>query len=228
LQAAALSEIGPLVNTIHRISSGAVPGHAAFYRIPRGDGGAADRNGGLVNFACYFPVARDELDRLLVDRGGRRHVASLAAGALRAFASEHLPSYFAEIASRARDPFVQAIFTACVPHHHRQRICVLGDAATLAPPFNGSGVLKATSQAIDLARRLRGVEVAGLSEALTAWDRRQTAFGDALFRLAEHMEEPFIWRTPNFATFDAAEALHWWQAATTLPPAHARSVASTA
>jgi 2-polyprenyl-6-methoxyphenol hydroxylase-like FAD-dependent oxidoreductase len=221
---AAVADITPLQGTIHRISYRGVPGHAVFYCMPSGQGLAAE-SGGLVNFACYLPVAADAVADLLVDRRGRKHFASLAAGELRveeearfkSFAREHLPEYFAEIVAQSRDTFLQAVFSVCVPRQHAERVCVLGDAATLVPPFTGSGVMKAVIQAIDLAGRLNGG--ANLAEALSAWDTRQTAFGRRLFELGEHMEKPFIWKTPDFSQLDPSAAWQWWHTATSLPPA---------
>jgi 2-polyprenyl-6-methoxyphenol hydroxylase-like FAD-dependent oxidoreductase len=143
-------------------------------------------------------------------------LTQLVATRFQTFARQHLPDYFAEIASQSRDTFLQAIFSASVTRQYSQRVCVLGDASTLAPPFTASGVMKAVVQAIDLARRLQSV--AHVTEALTAWSAEQTAFGRMLFELGERMEQPLIWETPDFAALDAASALRWWQAATQLPP----------
>jgi 2-polyprenyl-6-methoxyphenol hydroxylase-like FAD-dependent oxidoreductase len=101
-----------------------------------------------------------------------------------------------------------------VPHYRVQRVCLIGDASTLAPPFTASGVMKAAHQTIELARALQGA--ADVDAALAAWDARQMRFGDGLHALALQMEQQLIWRTPDFAALDAEAARAWWHATTTL------------
>jgi 2-polyprenyl-6-methoxyphenol hydroxylase-like FAD-dependent oxidoreductase len=217
-----LADAQPLYDSLYRISYGGLPGHAIAYRMPGAASPAAD-GGGLVNFGCYLPVTAAALPDLLVDRSGRRHTSSLAAGELRldeelrfqAFAQQRLPPYFGELIAQARDTFVQAVFSARLPRHRSARLCVIGDAGTLVQPLTGSGVLKANAHVIDLARALR--EATDLNAALEQWDRRQTAFGDALFQLGAQMEQASIWHMVDFAELDAAATLRWWQSITNIP-----------
>jgi 2-polyprenyl-6-methoxyphenol hydroxylase-like FAD-dependent oxidoreductase len=216
-----LADTQPLHDSLYRISYGGLPGHAVAYRMPDAAGPAAD-GGGLVNFGCYLPVTAAALAELLVDPGGRRHASSLAAGELRieeelrfqAFARQRLPPYFGELMAQARDTFVQAVFSARITRHRSARLCLIGDAGTLVPPLTGSGVLKALTHAIDLARSLR--EATDLNGALEQWDRRQTAFGDVLFQIGSQMEQASIWQMVDFAELDAAATLGWWQSMTNI------------
>jgi 2-polyprenyl-6-methoxyphenol hydroxylase-like FAD-dependent oxidoreductase len=109
------------------------------------------------------------------------------------------------------------MFSTKVPAYRSERVCLIGDASTLAPPFTGSGVMKATHQTFDLAHELTtGADVA---VALDTWNARQVRFGDRLHALAEHMEQRLIWETPDFAALDATAALEWWRTTMALPKA---------
>jgi 2,6-dihydroxypyridine 3-monooxygenase len=217
-----LGDATPLDDSLFRISYGGSPGHALAYRMPGADRVAAD-GGALANFGCYLPVAAAALAELLVDRCGRRHASSLSAGELRldeerrfkAFARDFLPAYFGELIAQAHDTFLQAIFSARMPRHRRARLCVIGDAGTLVQPLTGSGVLKATTHAIGLARELR--KTSDVDAALEAWDARQTALGDVLCELGEHMEQALIWNMVDLAELDAATTARWWQTTTSVP-----------
>lgn len=214
----ALRTATPLDGVVYRIGYRGLAGHAALYRMPNAGGGA-------VNFACYLPLTAAELPEFLVDRSGVRHATSLPPGAmrlqeearLRALMREHLPSYFADIVAQARDTFAQPIFTVSVPRYRRRRVCLLGDAGALAPPLTGSGVLKATLNATDLARSLAAE--ADLDAALSGWADRQMNLGRVLTTVGERMEKALIWECPDLNTLDSQAALAWWQSAISLPRA---------
>jgi 2-polyprenyl-6-methoxyphenol hydroxylase-like FAD-dependent oxidoreductase len=215
-------DISPLRANVTRISLRRRAGHAAFYLIPTGTGNSQPDDV-LVNFAYYLPVPAAELEEWLVDQQGRKHRASVPRGALastvdarlRALARETLPAYYAGLVAATSDTMVHAMFSTRVPAYRSGRVCLIGDASTLAPPFAGSGVLKATHQAFALAHELStGVDVA---VALDTWNARQVRFGDKLHALAEHMEQRLIWKTPDFAALDVTAALEWWRTTTALP-----------
>jgi 2-polyprenyl-6-methoxyphenol hydroxylase-like FAD-dependent oxidoreductase len=96
-----------------------------------------------------------------------------------------------------------------MPGYHRGRLRLFGDAA-LVQPFTGSGVFKASKNAIDLAEQFGAHDEA--EAALQAWDRDETASGKRLMVLGEQMEKAFIWEPPNFAPISEAEAAAWWTA----------------
>jgi hypothetical protein len=84
------------------------------------------------------------------------------------------------------------------------------------PPFTASGVLKALTGAIDLARQLKAHD--GIDEALDAWDAKQTLLGKGLYALEAHMEPRLIWQCPDYAALTSPRALEWWRQTTTPPP----------
>jgi 2-polyprenyl-6-methoxyphenol hydroxylase-like FAD-dependent oxidoreductase len=214
----ALGAAAPLDGVVYRIGYRGLAGHAALYRMPNGRGAA-------INFACYLPLTAAALPEFLVDRAGQSHATSLPPGGMRleeearlqALMREQLPSYFADIVAQGRDTFAQPIFTVSVPRCRRGRVCLLGDAGALAPPLTGSGVLKATLNATDLARSLAAD--ADLDAALSGWADRQMNLGRVLVTVGERMEKALVWECPDLNALDPQAALAWWQSAISLPRA---------
>jgi 2-polyprenyl-6-methoxyphenol hydroxylase-like FAD-dependent oxidoreductase len=218
----AIPDIAPLRGAIHSIGYRGLRGNAAVYRMPRASAEKISDEG-VVNFACYLPLAEQELPRFLVDREGREHATSLPPGGMRleeetrlkALLRQHVPSYFADVFDLARDTFAQPIYRVQMPRHRSGRLCAIGDAGALLPPFTGSGVMKAAMNAIDLAKRLAKDD--DVDAALTKWDANQTRLGNTLFALSEQMERAVIWEMPDLATLDQEAAAIWWRNATSVP-----------
>jgi 2-polyprenyl-6-methoxyphenol hydroxylase-like FAD-dependent oxidoreductase len=203
-------------------------GHGVFYLVPSSrpdaDGGAGD-----VNWGLYLQVPDAELAAMLTDRRGRTSNGSVASGmlapdreaALKARAGELLPEVFAEVVDASRDTFIQAIFTVTVPDYRRGRVCLVGDAGTLHPPFTGSGVFKAISNALELADRL-GTD-ADVDRALAAWNDVQLRNVATFDAAAELFERALIFDMPDLAGFDDDAFAAWnsgvWDR---LPPPPAR------
>jgi 2-polyprenyl-6-methoxyphenol hydroxylase-like FAD-dependent oxidoreductase len=65
----------PLEESLYRLHYKGLPGNAVFYFVP-GASGSTLRGERWVNWACYVPVAPDELAAFLIDRSGRRRAFS--------------------------------------------------------------------------------------------------------------------------------------------------------
>ncbi len=217
-----LSDNSPLETALYRLHYKGLPGNAVFYLVP-GEGGSTDVGKRLVNWACYLPVAPEELPDFLVDRNGQRQEHSLPPGSMRiaeerrlkGVMAEHLPSYFAEIITASRDSFVQPIYSGTVPAYARGRVALLGDAGAVAPPFTGSGVFKAMMNAVDLATALGGSR--SVDEALAQWSAEQTQRGNRLAALGNQMERAFVWEAPDLSSMTEAEAQAWWTKSIAFP-----------
>jgi 2-polyprenyl-6-methoxyphenol hydroxylase-like FAD-dependent oxidoreductase len=196
------------------VRCGYLGGHGVFYLVPStnpdlGDG-ACD-----VNWGLYLRVPEAELAATLTDRLGRRSNASVAAGmldpdresALKAQAGELLPEVFAQIVEASRNTFIQAIFTARVHAYHGGRVCLVGDAGTLHPPFTGSGVLKAIINAVELAHALGSH--ADVEPALAAWNEVQLRTAASFAPAAEVLERAFIFDMPDLAELDHDAFTAW-------------------
>ncbi len=217
-----LSESAPLETALYRLHYKGLPGNAVFYFVP-GEGGSTKADERLVNWACYLPVAAEDLPAFLVDRGGQRQEYSLPPGSMRiaeeerlkGLMADHLPSYFADIIAESFDTFVQPIFSGTVPAYARGRMALLGDAGAVAPPFTGSGVFKAMMNAVDLATAL--AELSSADATLEQWSSEQTRRGRRLAALGAQMEVAFVWETPDLSTMTKADARAWWTESIAFP-----------
>jgi 2-polyprenyl-6-methoxyphenol hydroxylase-like FAD-dependent oxidoreductase len=222
LEERSLPESGPLETALYRLHYKGLPGNAVFYFVP-GRGGSIDPGTRRVNWACYVPVPPPELPRFLIDREGRERETSIPPGLMRpeeekrlkTLMATHLPPYFADIVAGSRNTFAQPIYTVAVPEYAVGRCALIGDAGAVAPPFTGSGVFKATRNAIDLRAALAASE--DTDEALGAWSEAQTATGKRLAALGDQMEQAFVWAAPDLSEMDEATARAWWQDAVTFP-----------
>ena len=95
---------------------------------------------------------------------------------------------------------------------------MIGDAAAVVPPFTGSGVFKASNNAIDLAQTIAhaaGGEV--LDDALAAWDTAETEGAHRLAALGAQMEQAFVWAAPDLGSMSEQQAKEWWADSITFP-----------
>jgi 2-polyprenyl-6-methoxyphenol hydroxylase-like FAD-dependent oxidoreductase len=176
-------------------------GHGVFYLVPAATGGATS-----INWGLYLQVPERELRAMLTDRAGRSSDGSVAAGmlppareaALKAQVARLLPPALAAVVDASADTFVQAIFTATVPSYHRGRVCLVGDAGTLHPPFTGSGVFKAIGNAVELAAALAAKP--DVDDALAAWNKRQLRHAASFARTAALFEQSLVFSMPDLAT----------------------------
>ena len=216
-----LADAAPLEGALHRVRY--PEGHFVFYLVP-GDGGAMTPGERIVNWGVYLQVPAAELDDLLTDDTGERGFGSVPFGAvprdrvarLRRFLAPHLPPYFADIALSGHNSHaLQAMFTMTLPGYRRGRMCLVGDAGMIAPPFTGSGVFKGMTNAVALADALAATD--DTEAALAGWDREQTATGLSQLRLGERLADALIWHIPDFAAMDKAGMVDWWERASKFP-----------
>jgi 2-polyprenyl-6-methoxyphenol hydroxylase-like FAD-dependent oxidoreductase len=161
-------------------------GHILVYFIP-GDG--ADTNIGQrrLNWVWYVGVGEADLPRILVDRDGRQHHASLPFGGtpdsairdLRDLARREVHPMLAALVAATPQPFLQTIVDVAPARTVFGRVCLLGDAAFVVRPHTAGATAKAARDATTLARALkragRNVE-AGLSR----FEEMQIEFGQGL------------------------------------------------
>ena len=114
----------------------------------------------------------------------------------------------------ADNHFAQAIYIADVPTYHNGRVCLIGDAGAVAPPYTASGVFKGMNNAIDLTEALNNDSC---NVALARWSETQTALGNRMSALGRQLEQALIWIVPNFGHMDETEMQAWWQNAAKMP-----------
>jgi 2-polyprenyl-6-methoxyphenol hydroxylase-like FAD-dependent oxidoreductase len=135
------------------------------------------------NLVWYRPADEEALARLLTDTTGRRHemsippplIAADAIAELSAAADQILAPQFREAMALAERPFLQPIYDIEPPRMHAGRVAIIGDAAFVARPHVGAGVVKAAQDADALAAAL----AAGpdLATALAAFDAERLPIG---------------------------------------------------
>ena len=111
--------------------------------------------------------------------------------------------------------FAQPIYTYRPTAYRRDRVCLIGDAGSVVPPFTGSGVFKASKNAIDLAAALADAE--HLDQALEKWSDTETEAAHRLAALGDQMEQAFVWAAPDLGTMRAGEARKWWTDSISFP-----------
>jgi len=157
---------------------------ALCYAVPARDGdlrvGHRD-----CNFVWYRPVDEAGLAELCTDTSGKCHGTSIpppmirpeVVADFRRSARAELASPMADVATRAEQPFFQAIYDLASPRLVFGRVALLGDAAFVARPHVGAGVTKAALDAVCLATASAG-QGGDLDAALARYGSERQRFGD--------------------------------------------------
>lgn len=222
LPEARMHDPGVLGSTMPRLSYRDGRGNMVAYLVPD-ENGSTEPGQRLVNWAAYIPLPADELDAFMVDRSGTRRTGTIPPGemrpereaALKESMAAALPEDYAAIVTDTTQTYVQLIYTSRVPSYGRDRMCLVGDAGSVAQPFTGSGVFKGQANTAGLIRAME--EHADLDDALSAWSEEQVASADRLLALGEQMERAFIWNGLDLAHADAEDTERWWRGAVTFP-----------
>ena len=170
-------------------------GHILVYFIP-GDGADTTSGKRRQNWVWYVGVGEADLARILVDRDGRKHHASLQFGGtpdaairdLRDLARREVHHMLAALVAATPQPFLQTIVDVVPTRTVFGRVCLLGDAAFVVRPHTAGATAKAARDATTLARALkragRNVDVGlrGFQEMQIEFGRGLVDYGVALGR----------------------------------------------
>lgn len=208
--------------TVPRVSFPTMPGNFVAYFVPGADG-SSQHGDRLVNWAAYIPLAVDDLASFMIDRTGTLRVGTIPPGELRpeeekrlsALMTAELPDAFAALVNSTENTYVQLIYTVRAPGYHKGRMCLIGDAGTVAQPHTGSGVFKGYHNAVSLLDALDHHD--DLDSALAAWVPSQVELGDRLLALGEQTEQAFIWNPLDLADADATTVEEWFRKAVEFP-----------
>lgn len=160
-------------------------------------GGADDsvmpgrRRFGYLWYRAVDEVA--QLPALLTDTAGRRNGLWIAPNAiqpihvahLKATAADILPPDFADIVCRTAHPFIQPICDLVSDRLAFGRVALVGDAAFVARPHVGAGVLKAAGDAAMLADCLAAT--GDVEDALCQFERNRLPAGLAMVEKARYL-----------------------------------------
>lgn len=158
-------------------------GHILVYFIP---GAGADTVPGKrrLNWVWYVRADDAERARLLVDRDGRRHHASLQpgeapnvmVGEIAALAKRQVHPMLAKLVAATPDPFIQTITDVRVPRMVFGREVLLGDAAFVVRPHTAGATAKASRDALVLAAALKRARQ-NVDAGLGAFEQTQLEYG---------------------------------------------------
>ena len=82
-----------------------------------------------------------------------------------------LPPVLFELVQQSGNSAINAIYSVVPRSYARDRICLVGDAGAVFPPFTTSGVLKAVANATSLADAL--ADAPAVDDALRRWSQAQ-------------------------------------------------------
>lgn len=174
----------------------------------------------LLNWAWYHVAAPQDLPWLLTDRHQQRHEGSLPRGGAsdehrrflhdRARAMLRRPLADAIIATA--EPFMQVSFDLHVPSFVQGRVCLLGDASSIARPHVAAGALKAQQQAVALAAAL--ASHTSVEAALNAWNEEARIRADQQIALGKTLGRALITEAPDWGVMDEHQMQAWWASAT--------------
>ena len=137
-------------------------GHGVLYYIP-GSGQSAEPGKRLLKWGYNLQVPEDALPSVLVDDQARLQSSSVPFGkvhpqvraCLESRLADLLPPLLFELVRQSSKSAIQAIYSVVPRSYARDRLCLVGDAGAVFPPFTSSGVLKAVANATSLAERSR-------------------------------------------------------------------------
>jgi len=154
------------------------------------------------NLLWYMPVEETtELPKLLTDDSGTLHPVSIppplisrrVIADLKAKAEHGLPPQFLEALKCITQPFLQPIYDLAPKCMVHGRVALVGDAAFVARPHLGGGVVKAAQDCEALARHLANAEdpVAGLKAFEAERQPRGRGFVSLGRRLGSYIRRSF-------------------------------------
>jgi 2-polyprenyl-6-methoxyphenol hydroxylase-like FAD-dependent oxidoreductase len=146
------------------------------------------------SFLWYYPVENgDALADVLTDEDGHRYDYSIPPPLIRRshiaklqqMACDLLPPQFAEVVTRASQYMVQPIYDVDSRRISFENVALLGDAAFVARPHVGVGVLKAGQDALALADALS--QSASVAEGLERYESIRLPCGREAVRFGRHL-----------------------------------------
>jgi 2-polyprenyl-6-methoxyphenol hydroxylase-like FAD-dependent oxidoreductase len=167
---------------------------------------------------CYRPVSPEELPALLVDDAGTSHAGSTPMGKVRPEVrarflrelQQRLPAAYLDVIRETHETSIQAVFTERVDRYTQGRLCVIGDAGTIFPPYAGSGVLKAVGNALSLAASLATVgPMDDIGAALSEWSDQQLSTDASLAEQSHRNSRLLASQVQELEAFRTEAVLAW-------------------
>jgi 2-polyprenyl-6-methoxyphenol hydroxylase-like FAD-dependent oxidoreductase len=172
--------------------------------------GPAGSDGWATSRGFYLQVPEGALSSVLVDDQERQQSSSVPFGRVHpevkagfeARLAELLPSSLFELVQRCGNSSAQAGYSVAARSYVRDRVCLVGDAGAVFPPFAGSGVLRAVANATSLADALAGAPT--VDDGLRRWDKAQVQVAAQVMLAAERIERSAVFDMPDLSTMPTA------------------------
>ena len=193
-------------------------GHGVVYYIP-GSEQSTERGNRLLMWGCYLQVPEGALASVLVDDQERQQSSSVPFGKVHrevkaGFESrlaDLLPPLLFELVQQCGNSSIQAVYSVAARSYARDRVCLVGDAGAVFPPFTGSGVLRAVANATSLADALAGAPA--VDDGLRRWGEAQVQVAAQVMPVAERIERSAVFDMPDLTTMPTAATNDWMSAA---------------
>jgi 2-polyprenyl-6-methoxyphenol hydroxylase-like FAD-dependent oxidoreductase len=193
-------------------------GHGAVYYVP-GPGRGTGRGDRLLMWGYYLQVQESALASVLVDDQERQQSGSVPFGkvhpevraTLESRLAGLLPTSLSELVQQSDSSSIQAIYSFVPRSHASGRLCLVGDAGAVFPPFAGSGVLRAVANATSLADAL--TDAPDVDDALRHWSEAQVQVAAGVMPNAEGIERSYVFGMPDFNSMPTTATNEWMSAA---------------
>ncbi len=193
-------------------------GHGVVYYIP-GPGQSTERGKRFLMWGYYLQVPESALASVLVDDQERQQSGSVPFGkvhpevraGLESRLAGLLPPLLFELVQQSGNSSIQAIYSFVPRSYARDRLCLVGDAGTVFPPFTGSGVLRAVANATSLTDAL--ADAPAVDDALRRWSQAQLQVAAQLIPIAEGIERSSVFDMPDLTTMPTTATNDWISAA---------------
>jgi 2-polyprenyl-6-methoxyphenol hydroxylase-like FAD-dependent oxidoreductase len=193
-------------------------GHGVLYYIP-GSGPSTERGNRLLMWGYYLQVPESTLASVLVDDQERQQSSSVPFGkvhpevraGLESRLAGLLPPSLFELVRQSDNSSIQAIYSVVPRSYARDRLCLVGDAGTVVPPFAGSGVLRAVAGATSLTEAL--ADPSAVDDALLRWSEAQLQVAAQVIPTAEAIERSYVFGMPDLSTEPTTATNDWMSAA---------------
>ena len=188
------------------------------YYVP-GSGQSTEPGQRLLTWGYYLQVPESTLASVLVDDQERQQSSSVPFGKVHpqvraGFESRLaglLPPLLFELVQQSGNCSIHALYSVVPRSYARDRLCLVGDAGAVFPPFTGSGVLKAVVNATSLVDAL--ADAPAVDDALHRWSQAQLQVAAQVMPDAELVERRYVFGMPDFTTMPAAATNDWMSSA---------------
>jgi 2-polyprenyl-6-methoxyphenol hydroxylase-like FAD-dependent oxidoreductase len=118
-----------------------------------------------------------------------------------------LPPVLFELVQQSSKSAIQAMYSVVPRSYARDRLCLVGDAGAVFPPFTSSGVLKAVANATSLADAL--ADAPAVDDALRRWSQAQLQVAAQVMPFAEFAERSQVFDMPDLAAMPTTATNDW-------------------